>query len=360
MSDGTPIRTEKRLVATVYDETRLKHHERHAMLFLVHIASWKDHVSQHYPLRVICITEPKKVIRDTIEQLGAEIVVEEHRHFLFDKGACYNKHLAAPKDGSTERIFLTDNDTVYTGPIHEIFPDNSDAVSVSLAPKARISADMWRILINDFGARPIELSWRPEGLHAAGLRDGTEVTEERYAFFNGGAIVFPKGNDFWRRWEQKSASLSSFLAERGFDGQKSVGTDQASLSLATAEHGIWQKMPRGFNHFAFHYWLGDIRAEDVRHIHLAGIGRQYGMLDADEKKSASALIKAFWESAVIDGMDALSRTRDELDAAVGHRDYILRLIREYALENLEQFTLGSQMKTKPARKNPPQKGLFVR
>ncbi|MEM0914364.1 MAG: hypothetical protein AAGK09_07100 [Planctomycetota bacterium] len=325
-------------LGTVYDDTREKHHERHAVAFVIHLASWHDHVKPTYPLRVTCITEPPETIRRWIDRFGAEVKVVPGRHPLYDLGPCYNKQLAVPDDAADERVFLTDNDTVYLQQVDDLFALPESAVGVSFAPRARIAPDVWRLLIDEFGARPIETDWTPVATHSEAAMAGQAAMPEKYAYFNGGAVLFPRGTAFWKRWERKCYDLSAFVEQKGMHGRKTIGTDQGSLALSVADHGDWALLPPGYNHFSFHYWNNTVPPAEVRHLHMAGYGRGYGR-EQDEAKRMSArwVFERFWDEKVRPGMQAHGRTAEEIDAAYAHRDYVLEIVDRYDLEDLRQF-----------------------
>ncbi|MEM6331777.1 MAG: hypothetical protein AAF823_00340 [Planctomycetota bacterium] len=326
------------VLGTVYDETRQKHHERHAVAFVIHLASWHDHVWPRYPLRVTCITEPDASIRKWIDYFPVEVDVVPDRHPLYDLGPCYNKQLAIPPVDN-ERVFLTDNDTVYLQQVDDLFALPQDAVGVSMAPKARIAPEVWRLLIDQFGAKPIEMEWMPTASQALAKMEGQDISSEQYAYFNGGAVLFPQGRAFWRRWDQKCYDLSAFIESQEMHGRKSIGTDQGSLALAVADYGNWTLLPEAYNHFSFHYWVNRLPPEEVKHLHMAGYGRGYGReKDETKKMSAKWVFDRFWDEKIRTGMEAFGRSDAEIAGAFAHRDYIQSVIERYDLEDLRQFS----------------------
>lgn len=307
MSD--PVR-----LKTVFDATRRDPTGMFAAQLRLHVASWRANVTSAAGLTVTCIGEPPRHLEDYLRVAGAEIEVLPAPHRLAARSPIYNKHLAAPQDPS-ERVFLTDNDTVYLEDVASLARVPADTVAVSLSDNRRVTPELWEQLRSDAGVHVIPMDWVPWKERGLAAAEGRAPARERYAYFNGGAILFPAGRGFWDLWEDETVRLSAYFAAHGLDDRKDAGSDQLSLTSAAARHGSWQLLPEGYNVRPFHFWVREPVPHRVAHLHMVATSKVLNSMHPTDRRSLAAFVRHYWETMVYARVAATKR--DLADALLG-------------------------------------------
>lgn len=319
--------TEVRL-KTVFDATRPDPTGLLTAQLRLHVASWRSHAPAARGLTVTCISAPPAELTGWLTEIGADVEIVPGPHRLVERSPTYNKHLAGAH-AADERVFLSDNDTVY---LHDITPlhDVADVmVAASLADNRRVEPSLWEELRAEAATDVIDLDWVPWKERALAQVEERAPQPERYAYFNSGAILFPPGSAFWDVWEGETERLSAHLARRGLDDRKDAGSDQLSLTSAAARHGAWQLLPPGYNVRPFHFWVRDLDLERVDHLHMVATGRALRRLSRRDQGSLTALLHKYWELMVLEHVAPAKRAL--ADSAL---EAVVALVAEYELDEV--------------------------
>ncbi|MEO0989860.1 MAG: hypothetical protein AAFX00_02805 [Pseudomonadota bacterium] len=312
---------------TLYDchrERSLFFHDKQLML---HVASWHKFARATSDMTVTVIGTPPEHVRRFVEKLGGRFEYRSERHPLQHRSVIYNKHLSAPAEGAQDRIYLSDNDTVYLSDTAALAAYESHTVGVSPPDNRRVSPELWAELRSDLDLPVLEFEWVPQKEAGTAYVEGRAPITERYAYFNGGAILFPAGREFWDIWEGYTYKLSRYFESRGMNDRRDAGSDQLSLTAAVADYGDWKYMPQSFNVRPFQFWLPGGVGDRVDHIHMVNTGRAYKALPEDSNQSFSALMDKYWEIFFLENVHPDYRVEVQRIRGV-----VADLIQDYGLE----------------------------
>ena len=280
---------------TVFDAKQPDRFGIHEPLLRLHVASWHRNVRKSTGLTVTLIGDPSPGLAEFLKDLGAEWDQIGDWHPLHHRSPIYNKHLAKPPGTMTDRIYLTDNDTVYLADIDSLLAVPSGTVGVSLPDNRRVEPVLWEEMRADIGLEVLEFDWIPNKEKATAFVEGRPAVREKYGYFNGGAILFPGGPDFWDLWERNTYRLSSYFERRGLHDRKDAGSDQLSLTTAVAIYGNWSFLPTSYNVRPFQFWLEGGGDDPVEQIHMVNSGRAARHLGSPEACRLPKLLETYWD-----------------------------------------------------------------
>lgn len=296
LQSWSPLRL-RSVVDLSNDKTRL----RRAMLSIALAATWREYVAaDHIPLELMVLGRIAPPLRELLEDLGARLTPLEGPHLLAHRSPTYNKLLALPRRWHPGRLLLVDNDVVFCGPIRYLKGLSSSSVLASVADKDRVARDLLTSIEQDLALRLVDRTWVPWKEAVEARIEQRSARSARGLYFNSGVVLLPRSPRFSRLWQDVTKTLSGYLEQKGLHDRKSVGSDQLSLSLASASWKRNADLPLGAHYKVFNFWNHDLPAEQISIVHLVANGRYHKALRGKSALNVSDMISHYWDQFILE------------------------------------------------------------
>jgi len=287
---------------TVYDARPGAPALRHLCLAVMNAATWAVYVKPSgIPLELKIVGKPSEGLVEHLQALGVSIASEQAPHELYKASPTYNKLLSLPDTEPESRILIVDNDTALLGDLGALADYSADTAYLSVADKVRISKELWQELVSQLNIPVIQEDWIAWFDRFESTKNGKQPRVNRNLYFNSGVLLLPRGSGavrVGRLWNEYSRKLSEYCNQRDYAQRQTLGSDQASLSMAIADYRQVGHLPLAYHYRPPHFWYGDLEGDHISVFHAFGNRPVFDPLPRKDKWVLNKIVDAYFDNFV--------------------------------------------------------------